>query len=790
MDNECTLDKSCPRGYYRKDLEEIARKCGISEEDIESMNMNKLCTAISRREYFPDTEDLPYNITPRLCKSSKYSRQDIKSVVDRRGIDMSHIPGYHTRPMLCQALADDSLPGAPCRLTKVCPGNYKKSELVRVATSCGVGAFHDDGNKKNMGELCVDILDHIDDQAEIAEHYPSVEEDLITFEGDNDLIDFSQEESLQPGIIPPPPPLFRTPVDITPELIEQLIKFRDVFNIIAETGFICLNDKTWLTCTRNIDDYSAAKKAVALLKNTLDNYHPDLGESSAQLWNIQSKDGTLKDIMNSTVCTHVLGVKLMLLYLVWYVKLVQHGVDVYLPEYITQVGGYSMFFTGYISPDVMRPFSNPNENIFNIMYFQVDPVQTYGEAKLSISKDEIMGDVDVINRNVLKQITGTPNYWDKLNSEFQANFEQSEKDEAESRVMMNLIQPLVPALDLFTGVSPQSFENIEDLEEEDLDEDVPLSRFKRPPIKERIIEVEEEPGLGGLTQEDIISYYERLPRSPIAPAQPPSPQFFLGEEEEILPEVPEVSPVMSLKTDTHIPFSEGVGQPQKPEVYFQENVPPPGFDVGSNWIPPVFNFVQGDVPKPSFPVQAAPNFYMEPTPPPNIYDPTEEFSYVPAELGGQDTAPRLPNLIVTPEDDDDFSIEEEDSDDLEWLNEVEAAVDVAQDDKYTEINEEAGNAEAIQSIFAAFIAQEGTKEERQTWSEGHKFMDGKLRIELAASKIDCLEFQNIADYKNCVFNMVNDLYTDLFDTIDEDGKWSNSSVGKDQLRDLINRLDV
>ena len=131
MDNyKCVLDKSCPSGYYRKDLEKIANDCGLSDEEIASSNMNNLCSSISKKEYFPDANILPCKITPRLCKSSKYSRKDIKDLANRCGIDMSHIPGYHTRPKICQELHNSSLPGAPCNLTKACPSRYKRSEYI------------------------------------------------------------------------------------------------------------------------------------------------------------------------------------------------------------------------------------------------------------------------------------------------------------------------------------------------------------------------------------------------------------------------------------------------------------------------------------------------------------------------------------------------------------------------------------------------------------------------------------------------------------------------------------
>ena len=209
MDNKCILNKPCPSGYYRKDLEDIARNCGMSDEQIASKNMISLCSSISSREYFPNAEDLPCKITPRLCKSSKYSRQDLSDLVQKCNVDMSHVLGYHTRPMLCQALHDASMQGAPCRLTKSCPSGYKRADLVRIANKCNIDVTGYDGTKK-MGELCSDIKLYINEQSEIdASNLEIIKQDLLSdgFEI-QDLIDFTQEEIPDPSTTqfnsPPP----------------------------------------------------------------------------------------------------------------------------------------------------------------------------------------------------------------------------------------------------------------------------------------------------------------------------------------------------------------------------------------------------------------------------------------------------------------------------------------------------------------------------------------------------------------------------------------------------------
>ena len=169
--NKCVLNKSCPSGYYRKDLEKIAAHCGMSEEQIASSNMHTLCSSVSEREFFPAAKDLPCKLTPRLCKSTKYSRRDMLDLTDRCGVDMSDIPGYHSRARICQELHNASLPGSPCNLTKTCPHGYRRADLVRIANKCNININHHNGTKKNMGELCVNIQDHFDTRHITEEEY-------------------------------------------------------------------------------------------------------------------------------------------------------------------------------------------------------------------------------------------------------------------------------------------------------------------------------------------------------------------------------------------------------------------------------------------------------------------------------------------------------------------------------------------------------------------------------------------------------------------------------------------
>ena len=815
MNSGCTLNKSCPRGYYRKDLEEIARNCGMTTEDIATKNMSKLCEAISKKEYFPDAKDLPCNITPRLCKSTKYSRQDISNLVNKCGVNMDHIPGYHTRPMLCQALHDAALPRAPCRLTKVCPGNYRKAELVRVAQNCGVSILHDDGSKKNRGELCVDILDHIDDQADIAQadiDFLKQEVDSLNFSGDTptfqeDILDLGYGPNiLQPGVIPPPPPLLPGK-DITPDIINKLAEFKDIFYLIADTGFICLNDKTWLTCTRNLNDYPAAKRAISSLTTALENYNPTLQVDLSLIWKMQSKDGTLKYIIDNTECTHALGIKLLLLYTVWYTKLTQNGVSIHLPPFLTQVRDFNMFITGYISPDVMEPFSKPEENIFNIIYLESDPVQTYGEARLSISKSGLTGNEDVINRNIVQHITGTPKYWDNLNSVFGISFQEDEKQEAESRVMMDLIQPLQPALELIFGLTDDKPEElledieIEEFDDDDDDDDIPLSQHRRVPVLESEFKVEEAPKGTNVTTDDIMNFFERTPPTPrpTAPPTPPPgiqmiPDTYFVEEDFALTTPGAEDVVIGAIHDDNVLATKQEGDRVVPEGMFQEDIPQP---------PPGFGY--GRYPK-TFDMLINPPTQPQHQPAPFAYVPTEmvksSSGAAPQMQLGERAPPVFPQMMVQPPEDDadDLFIagiptdsdSDTDSDDDAWLAEVEAAVDsapVMNDDKYFHVQEQAGNAEIIQSSFATFIAQHGNKESRELWTKGHKYIDDKLRLELAQAKLDRNTFANLPDYKNYIFNRVNDFYMTFFGNLRDE--WEEFPQGKKHLRDLINiRLDI
>ena len=62
----CELNRPCPSGYSRKQLEEIAENCGMSQDEILTKNMRELCMDISKKEVFPKVEDIPCKITERL----------------------------------------------------------------------------------------------------------------------------------------------------------------------------------------------------------------------------------------------------------------------------------------------------------------------------------------------------------------------------------------------------------------------------------------------------------------------------------------------------------------------------------------------------------------------------------------------------------------------------------------------------------------------------------------------------------------------------------------------------
>jgi hypothetical protein len=161
----CELNRPCPSGYNRKQLEEIAEKCGMSQDEILTKNMRELCMDISKKEVFPKIEDIPCKMTERLCKSKKYSTDDIIKVAKKCGLypniestTEEEPTWWHdrksVRSQLCQAIHNKHS-GENC-------GRYKKYELDKLAILSNINNIDPvTGKHKSSKKLCDEIQNYV-----------------------------------------------------------------------------------------------------------------------------------------------------------------------------------------------------------------------------------------------------------------------------------------------------------------------------------------------------------------------------------------------------------------------------------------------------------------------------------------------------------------------------------------------------------------------------------------------------------------------------------------------------
>lgn len=161
----CELNRPCPSGYSRKQLEEIAEKCGMSQDEILTKNMRELCMDISKKEVFPNVEDIPCKMTERLCKSNKYSTDDIINVAKKCGLypniestTEEEPTWWHDRKsirsQLCQAIHNKHS-GENC-------GRYKKYELDKLAILSNINNIDPvTGKHKSSKKLCDEIQNYV-----------------------------------------------------------------------------------------------------------------------------------------------------------------------------------------------------------------------------------------------------------------------------------------------------------------------------------------------------------------------------------------------------------------------------------------------------------------------------------------------------------------------------------------------------------------------------------------------------------------------------------------------------
>ena len=134
-DVNCNVKESCPRGYKKAELIDMAKGCGVDYKDDKGKDstMKVICERIKHHKSDNDQgEDK---------KESKKKKKPI--IIEEKEDERSE-----------DERSEDERIDDKCVVKETCPRGYKKSELVQLAKDCGVDHKDSKGGDAVMKVLC------------------------------------------------------------------------------------------------------------------------------------------------------------------------------------------------------------------------------------------------------------------------------------------------------------------------------------------------------------------------------------------------------------------------------------------------------------------------------------------------------------------------------------------------------------------------------------------------------------------------------------------------------------
>ncbi|MDD4930602.1 MAG: NADAR domain-containing protein [Candidatus Colwellbacteria bacterium] len=259
---KCKIYSECPRGYTRKNLVDLAIECGVSIKDgKKSANMKMICENMKKRYGFKD-DDLPSKPKVRSCKNreTSISMTDVDDIDDIKYIRLSN--GY-------------------C---------YDIDELVQTM----IMSKDRNINPSDPSNLTPIWMNEIE------------KESIINHEG----LDKSIRKS------------YKAMVDIERKSDEKILESiasdsSTILNMVAETGFHCLNDNitSWA-----VDDPELFQKAQKMLIELRNKIHKSKFKVFYERMHVGMLElGTTLDNAHLE-CIHGVGLKLLTIYCTFFYR--------------------------------------------------------------------------------------------------------------------------------------------------------------------------------------------------------------------------------------------------------------------------------------------------------------------------------------------------------------------------------------------------------------------------------------------------------------------------------------